>query len=101
MQLTGASIDSGLGGRRNVGILGVFDVHVVTKPARSMKATNFPTGAILGKALATSAEAARQEIRCFRACSELDVVPAENVAPMAVLLAACPALMSPGLCIVS
>ena len=31
VQLTGASIDSGLGGQLNVGILGVFDVHVVTQ----------------------------------------------------------------------
>jgi hypothetical protein len=67
VQLTGASIDSGLGGLLNVGILGVFDVHVVTQTGAiargdllttsstagaAMKATNFPTGAILGKALA-------------------------------------------------
>ena len=71
MPLTGASIDSSLGGQVNVGILGVFDVHVVTQtrsiargalPATSstagaaIKATNFPTGAILGKALANNSD---------------------------------------------
>ena len=67
VQLTGAGIDATLNGQLNVGMLGIFDVHVVTQngsivrgdllttsstEGAAMKATDFRTGAILGKALA-------------------------------------------------